>query len=280
MHAIQSNDLQELEQVDFQRQQDERPWAVPTKSRQTMVDDLASWWSTYPHARKGREMLQITGLSNALPLMKRAGVLRADGSYIPAEFEHVAREDHLISRVAAKVWQNVNMGRARAEAMAVVQEKYDRGELTQASDLMCCLDDESEPENEVFDGIEVAVKDLEPIDQGTDSEGEPVDNEDALYFDDHGDGGEAPRSRAVAASPALGDRPNGARGDGESAAASSAGGEAPRSALIAVKQELEGQIGEDTVATAKGARHDDCISSHTFLRATWMAYMPRRDMCK
>ena len=104
VHAAQSKGLQDLEQLDFQRQQEERNWAVPTRSRQAMVDDLATWWFHWPHARKGKECLSITGLSNALPRMMSAGYFNPDGSYVKATFAERGPEDHLISREAGKLW--------------------------------------------------------------------------------------------------------------------------------------------------------------------------------
>jgi hypothetical protein len=216
-HAIQSADLQELELLDFQRQQEERDWAVPTRSRQNMVDDLASWWVAWPHAKRGKECLAITGLSNALPEMVTAGSFGPDGVYTKAVFALVGSEDYLISREAGGLWLKLAMGRERAHAMSIVQERYDRGELLHASDLQIYLEDESDPENELCEGIEVDIVEddscAHPSVPGED--GPPLDDdaffaggEDSLPAEAGGEaplpavaGGEAPLP-AVAVVPA------------------------------------------------------------------------------
>ena len=156
-HASMSSDLQQMELVDFQAQQLARPWRVPTRSRQAVLDDACAWWFAWPHACKGRQCLQMTGVSNALPRMTLSSSLSVDGVYSRAEFALSAVEDPLINKAARHFWDANNMCQARADALADVQADFDAGKLKSAQDVFQYLEDESEPENELFEGIEAAV---------------------------------------------------------------------------------------------------------------------------
>jgi hypothetical protein len=176
-HAAQSRDLQELEQEDFAAQQEAMPWKVPTRSRQCMVDDLMSWHFGWPHARKGRECLQKTGFSLALPSVLHDAYVDSDGKYVPPVFQHHAPDDDLISKEAAEVWNRVSMPQARAEALAQVQEDFYNKKFTTAEDLHCYLQDESEPENEMWEGTQgfVAENSDSSDDDLSDAEAKPDD---------------------------------------------------------------------------------------------------------
>jgi hypothetical protein len=69
LHADMERDLLDLENEDFKLQQLQRPWRVPTRSRQSIVDDVASWWETFPHARTGVDSFRRVGRTcNKLPM--------------------------------------------------------------------------------------------------------------------------------------------------------------------------------------------------------------------
>ena len=176
-----SRDLQELEQVDFQAQQEAKPWKVPDRTRQSIVDDVAAWWNFWPHARKGRECLQRTGLTNQLPPMECAGHFTADGTYVPARFALAAPEDDRITREARRVWMDNRMPEVRAAALSEVQEDWDRKRLTAAADIWKYLEDVSEPENEMYEGVDVEV--------GSDSDSAPSEPPDDDAFDQCGEAG-------------------------------------------------------------------------------------------
>jgi hypothetical protein len=211
-HAAQSRDLQELELEEFTAQQEATPWKVPTRSRQVMVNDLMSWWFAWPHARKGRQCLQKTGLSNALPVKTQASHLSVDGAYVPAEFALVADDDICVQKEARTVWERVGMPQARAEALAQVQEDYDRKNIKTAEDLFRYLQDESEPENEMWEGtLAVGGDGLGSADELSDAEEMP-DDESAWGAIDSAEsvpkgvpklGGETPARRCKALSPSV-----------------------------------------------------------------------------
>ena len=165
-HAAQSRDLQEMELEDFTAQLEAMQWKVPTRERQVMVDDLMSWWFGWPHAKKGRECLQKTGFSLALPSVSRDAYVAADGKYVPPEFQLQATDDVEISGEAAEVWKRVSMPQARAEALAQVQEDFHNKKFTTAKDLFCYIQDESEPENEMWEGTESAIVEDESVSDG------------------------------------------------------------------------------------------------------------------
>ena len=50
LHQDLSRVLQELEMADFHEQQVRKPWRVPTRERQTLLDDVCAYWFTYKHA--------------------------------------------------------------------------------------------------------------------------------------------------------------------------------------------------------------------------------------
>jgi hypothetical protein len=89
--------------------------------------------------------------------MTLSSSLSVDGVYSRAEFALSAVEDPLISNVARHFWDANNMCQARADALADVQADFDAGKLKSAQDVFQYLEDESEPENELFEGIEAAV---------------------------------------------------------------------------------------------------------------------------
>ena len=182
-HQCMSSDLQELEQIDFQYQQEQRPWKVPSRERQNLLDDVLSWWSCWPHARKGREALQMTAVTAALPPMVQASSFSSDGTYTPAQFALAASDDGRITKEARRWWDANNMCQARADAMRKVQEDFDRKKLSSVQDLWQYLEDESEPENEHCEGIEV-----EHVEEESDPESEPPED----FHDIVSAGGETP----------------------------------------------------------------------------------------
>jgi hypothetical protein len=176
-HAIMSSDLQKKEQIDFNEQQLARPWKVPTRERQTIVTDVCVWWATFPHASKGREALRRTACALLLPPMEKVSSTAKDGSYVPAEFSLVGPEDHLVALEAKDVWQRTRMPEVRAQALSEVQRDFEQGRIGCAEDLWQYLRDESEPENEEYEGVETVITDAGNEDD-SDADAEPDNGDD------------------------------------------------------------------------------------------------------
>ena len=144
---------------------------------------------SWPHARKGRECLQRTGCTVALPKILKQSQWLPDGTYIRAKFDLVGDEDPLVTREAKKVWVDAGVPEARAKALADVKEDYDRKLLKTPADVWKYLVDDTDGEAEFED----AVFEVHEGASGDSSDGD--DSED-LGDDDGGDaGGLAPCSK-------------------------------------------------------------------------------------
>ena len=144
LHAEMERGLLEFEGLDFDRQQEERPWKVPTRDRQSVVDDIACWWSAFDHAHVGKYSFLRNGLSNALPLQKAS----TDNGEV--EFEETARQDGRITRLAKKFWDINNMPVERQRAMKAVYKDFEDGKLNGFEDLQRYVDDGSSGDEETW----------------------------------------------------------------------------------------------------------------------------------
>jgi len=158
--------LLEFESLDFDRQQEERPWKVPTRDRQSVVDDIASWWSAFNHAHVGKYSFLRNGLSNALPLQKAS----TDNGEV--EFEETARQDGRITRLAKKFWDINNMPVERQRAMKAVYKDFEDDKLNGFEDLQRYVDDGSSGDEETW----IQNNDMEMC--------EPDEEEDQEIYDD------------------------------------------------------------------------------------------------
>ena len=166
LHAQMEQGLLEFESLDFDRQQEERPWKVPTRDRQSVVDDIASWWSAFNHAHVGKYSFLRNGLSNALPLQKAS----TDNGEV--EFEETARQDGRITRLAKKFWDINNMPVERQRAMKAVYKDFEDGKLNGFEDLQRYVDDGSSGDEETW----IQNNDMEMC--------EPDEEEDQEIYDD------------------------------------------------------------------------------------------------
>ena len=66
LHAQLELAMIQLETVDFDEQQQLRPWKVPTRSRQRLVTDMGTWWKHFPHASTGINAFKSMGSGLAL----------------------------------------------------------------------------------------------------------------------------------------------------------------------------------------------------------------------
>ena len=63
LHSYMEQDLQELDVEWAEHEQRQRPWAVPSKTLQNQLDDIASFWFKHPHAQIGIDSHELCGLS-------------------------------------------------------------------------------------------------------------------------------------------------------------------------------------------------------------------------
>ena len=166
LHAQMEQGLLEFESLDFDRQQEERPWKVPTRDRQSVVDDIASWWSAFDHAHVGKYSFLRNGLSNALPLQKAS----TDNGEV--EFEETARQDGRITRLAKKFWDINNMPVERQRAMKAVYKDWKDNKLNDFDDLKRYVDDGSSGDEETW----IMNSDMEMCG--------PDEEEDQVIYDD------------------------------------------------------------------------------------------------
>ena len=166
LHAEMERGLLEFEGLDFDRQQEERPWKVPTRDRQSIVDDIASWWSAFDHAHVGKYSFLRCGLSGALPLQK----VSTDNGEV--EFEETARQDGRITRLAKKFWEVNNMPVERARAMKAVYKDYKDNKLSGFDDMKRYVDDGSSGDEETW----IQNNDMEIC--------APDEEEDHVIYDD------------------------------------------------------------------------------------------------
>ena len=77
---------------------------------------------SWPHASKGRDCLQRTGCTVALPKMLQQSQFLPDGTYVRAKFDLQGCEDHLVRREAKHIWLAAGVPVARANALSDVKE--------------------------------------------------------------------------------------------------------------------------------------------------------------
>ena len=130
LHARMEYALLQLEQLDFHKQLEERPWRVPTRERQDLVDDVGACWLSLPHASLGVQASKRTGLCVALPELDERG-----------QFKEEAREDSMVTREAAEFWTENRIGRHRIAAMQQVRDAFAEGRLQDFWDIEPLLED-------------------------------------------------------------------------------------------------------------------------------------------
>ena len=164
---------------------EERPWRVPSRSRQAIVNDIAVAWYSLPHERLGERESKFTGWSIALP--KR----RPDGT-----FETKAAEDHLVAREASEFFKELNMPYLRALHLATVHEAWVNKKFTCWKDVSNILLDFDSDEWQ-SEGQECLDGDVEPGEKCWNDD----DIDDALQ-DDAADVKDAAKAKQATASAA------------------------------------------------------------------------------
>ena len=61
LHLPMEKEYLNLETLDFDAQLTQRPWRVPSRSRQSIINDIACVWASLPHEHIGRKASKLTG---------------------------------------------------------------------------------------------------------------------------------------------------------------------------------------------------------------------------
>lgn len=155
LHLLVEQRLLALEEADFHQQLCERPHKVPTRTRQSVLSDVAAIWATTPHHERAAAAAARTGLGVALPELLPSGSFAFHGS-----------EDHLVTREAAEFWQENEIPRVRRDHLGRILRAVESGELHswhQVSDYLIPEGDDAEIERE---GEEIGFYDAaQPIEE-------------------------------------------------------------------------------------------------------------------
>jgi hypothetical protein len=173
LHARIELEILELEAQDFHKQLEQRPWRVPTRERQDLVDDVAACWANLPHANIGVMASKRTGLCIALPARN------ADGSV-----SEVAAEDAMVTREAGEFFVQNGIPKLRAKALQVIYDAVETGNICEFWDIEKYLDGfDDGDDGELVEGQEVDPLQAELAADG-DDDGDDDDDDDADDGDD------------------------------------------------------------------------------------------------
>jgi len=181
------------------RELKERPWRVPSKDRQSVVDDLSVIWHHHDHARKGLNSFKWSGLAARPP----ERVYKPGGGWaVPL----VGPDDFLINRDARTFFQANQMPHQRQHCLTKIYQDFDEGKINEWEDVRNYVFDYSDSEaggeheegeellseHPLSDGPETDLDEDCPIDSGDGPDGAPVAASDALVV--ASDGALAPAS--------------------------------------------------------------------------------------
>lgn len=117
----------------------DRPWRVPQKTRQEVVDDWASIWHRFPHGRRGLSSFKFAGLAARPP----ERIYNEDGSYtIPL----TGPDDWMINRDARVFFLANEMQRLRQERLRLIYDDFDAGKINTWDDVLNYQRDHSDSE--------------------------------------------------------------------------------------------------------------------------------------
>ena len=141
LHADIERDAQELDTDWAAAQLTERPWRVPKKDRQTIVDDWTCIWRRFPHARRGIDSFKLSGLAARPP----ERIFHADGSW---EVPLIGPDDWMINRDARNYFSyEQDMPAIRKKRLTKIYEAWDAGEIQEWSDVLKFHDEHSDSEH-------------------------------------------------------------------------------------------------------------------------------------
>ncbi len=147
LHARIERSILELENDDFHRQLEKRPWRVPTRERQSLVDDVGAVWASLPHASIATQASKKTGLRIALPQRSSDGRVHETGP-----------EDAWVTREASEFFRENNLPKKRAAALLEIYRAFDEGELSNFLDVERFLEDFPDGD----DGEHVEGQEIDP----------------------------------------------------------------------------------------------------------------------
>ena len=179
LHSRIARDILQLEADDFQRQLERRPWRVPIRERQDLLDDVGACWSYLPHASIGQQASKRTGLCLAHPPVDEQGRVQVNGP-----------EDSLVTREAAEFFAENRIPQRRAAALQEIWDAFEAGRIQTFWDLEGFLEDfDNQDDGEHMEGEELAPDvDLVQDGGGSSSGEEPGEDDD----DDGGEDGGPP----------------------------------------------------------------------------------------
>jgi hypothetical protein len=193
LHLPMEKEYLNLETLDFDAQLTQRPWRVPSRSRQSIINDIACVWASLPHEHIGRKASKLTGWGIALPSM------RGDGT-----FEHHAPEDSCVGREAKIFFDEVDMPRARAEDLEIVLRAFQEGKIQSWNDVQALM--------LPFESDDIQVQGQELLDGEIGDDDAPWNDNDPL--DSKADVMQAPVEAAPADSKAAPGQPAAGSGSG------------------------------------------------------------------
>ena len=168
LHLQLERHYNDLENFDFSKQLAVRLWKCPTRTRQAIVNDLASIWAALPHAAIGEKAGLRTAWSIALPRQL------SDGS-----FEIHGPEDHLVSREAKTFFFENDMPGLRAKHLGFAYRAYMDGRISCWRDVAALM--------LPFDTDDVEKEGQELLDGGDGDDDNPWNDDDSDEDDDpHG----------------------------------------------------------------------------------------------
>jgi len=192
-HADMESQYLELDNQWAASELKERPWRVPEKDRQSVLDDMAVIWHSHPHARKGIDSFKWSGNAARPPTR----VVKPDGQW---EVPLTGPDDWLINRDARTFFNANNMGRERKICLTNIYKCFDEGKIREWEDVQNYIFDHSDSEGggEHDEGAEL-------LSEKALSDGPETDlDEDCPPGIDDGSDGDGPAGGAIVAAASDG----------------------------------------------------------------------------
>jgi hypothetical protein len=280
LHSRLKGKLIALEGDDLHQQAMLQPYRVPSRGRQTLVDDTCSCWAGLPLSDIGRRSLKRVGMSIALPRKRRK---RANDTW---SVSTNAPEDHEVTREAAMIWDDAGMRKCRKEALETVYNKIEAGTLSswdQVADELLPMSsgDEQIEGEEVDDASPVSEFDVssDGDDDGGDHGGGAGKAVHKQVTSKGGAGVAVPKEETShAAEPDGAATGGGAASGGASASKSIAGGSTPKGGKAVTscthKPTAGGSIPKDEDAVASSAVEPAASSSAVVVALSAIEALP------
>lgn len=174
LHADMEKDCLEMEIDWAAKELEERPWRVPQKTRQNVVDDVACFWHQFQHARRGIESFKLSGLAARPP----ERVYKADGTW---EVPLTGPDDWVINRDARSFFEANNMPSLRKDALTKIYEQFDAGNITEWADVQRFHKDHSDSEGGGEHGEGEECLSEKPLSDGSETDMDEDDPDIVLH---------------------------------------------------------------------------------------------------